>query len=105
MAEPTKEKMIEFFKEQIEIKEWQVKLQSLNTTLAKERAEELKALSVIAQITNPNPNENAVPHTVTQEDLDNNPELKEAGVAVGDEILIPKEAAPAPARSLKKDEV
>lgn len=31
------------------------------------------------------------PHTVTEEDMTNNPELADAGVKVGDEIGIPDE--------------
>lgn len=43
------------------------------------------------------------PHVVTQEDLDNNPALVEAGVAVGDTIGLPKEDAPAPAEEPKPE--
>jgi hypothetical protein len=91
---PTKEEVMLFLSEQIEVKKLQVELQSLNTKLATERLEELKALSVIAQITNPQRRESdipegAIPHVVTQEDLDQNPDLVEAGVKVGDEVLIP----------------
>ena len=49
-------------------------------------------------MTNPRPDANAyqgapegTPHKITQEDLDNNPELVEAGVEVGDEVIIPNE--------------
>lgn len=94
---PTKEELIKFFQEQIEVKKVQLELQEINTAMAVARAEELKALSFIAQLTNPSKPDNAyqgdgVPHTITQEDLDNNPELAEAGVKVGDDVLIPKEA-------------
>jgi hypothetical protein len=41
-----------------------------------------------------NPQNDTVKHTVTQEDMDNNPEMVEAGIKVGDEILIPKNSAP-----------
>lgn len=86
---PSKEEVIAFLQEQIEVKKVQVELQELNMKLALARAEELKALNFIAQITNPNTEgPKGRPHTVTQEDLDNNPELKEAGVSVGDEVLI-----------------
>jgi hypothetical protein len=92
---PTKEEVIKFLSEQIEVKKVQVELQQLNTQLAVQRMEELKALSMIAQITNPQRQssdvpEGAIPHTVTQEDLDNNPDLVEAGVQLGDEVLIPR---------------
>jgi hypothetical protein len=50
---PTKEEVIAFFQEQIEVKKVQLELQELNTAMAVGRAEELKALAFIAQITNP----------------------------------------------------
>ena len=50
---PTKEEVIAFFTEQIEVKKVQLELQELNTALAVGRAEELKALAFIAQITTP----------------------------------------------------
>ena len=90
---PSKEEIIAFFQEQIEVKKYQAELQELNTRLAVNRAEELKALSFIAQITDPTKTENAykggMPHTITQEDLDANPELVEEGLKVGDEVIIP----------------
>lgn len=52
---PEKEEVIAFFKEQIEVKKVQLELQEINAALAVARAEELKALSFIAQITNPQP--------------------------------------------------
>lgn len=100
---PTKEELIQFFQEQVEVKKVQYELQELNTKLAVARAEELKALSFIAQMTNPQAKggeyEGGVPHTITQEDMDNNPELAEQGVQVGDEVLIPQAKEK---RSLKK---
>ena len=50
---PSKEEVIAFFQEQIEVKKVQLELQELNTALAVGRAEELKALAFIAQITSP----------------------------------------------------
>lgn len=50
---PTKEEVISFFQEQIEVKRVQLELQELNTALAVGRAEELKALAFIAQLTSP----------------------------------------------------
>jgi len=50
---PSKEEVIAFFKEQIEVKSVQLELQELNTAMAVGRAEELKALAFIAQLTNP----------------------------------------------------
>lgn len=98
---PTKEEVIRFLQEQIDVKKVQLELQELNTKLASYRAEELKALSFIAQITNPQPPEDAQPHTITQEDMDENPELSEQGFKVGDEVLVAKEETPKQ-RSLKK---
>lgn len=98
---PSKEEIISFLKEQLEVKTAQFELQELNTKLAVARAEELKALQFIAQMTNPTPPADAVKHNLTQEDMDQNPELVEQGFNVGDEVLIPKEQA-AKQRSLKK---
>lgn len=111
---PTKDEVIAFLKEQIEVKTAQLELQELNTKLAVAKAEELKALSFIGQITDAsrapqaveqNPEDDNISHTITQEDLDNNPELAEEGVKVGDEILIPKQEVKqeAPIKKLKKN--
>ncbi len=48
---PSKEEVIAFFQEQIEVKKVQLELQELNAALAMARAEELKALAFIAQMT------------------------------------------------------
>jgi hypothetical protein len=98
---PSKEEVVRFMQEQIEVKEVQLKLQELNTKLAVARAEEVKALGLIAQMTNPTPPADAVPHNLTQEDMDQNPELVEQGFKVGDEVLVPKESEQAK-RKLKK---
>jgi len=100
-APPSKEEIIKFLEEQMEVKEAQYKLQELNTKLAVARAEELKALQFIAQMTNPQPPADAVPHNLTQQDMDENPELAEQGFKVGDEVLVPKDSEPAK-RKLKK---
>jgi hypothetical protein len=94
---PSKEEIVAFLKEQIEVKEFQAQLQELNTRLAKGRAEELQALNFIGNMTNPQ--EQGVPHIITEEDLTNNPDLVEQGVQVGDEVLIPGEQKK---RTLKK---
>jgi hypothetical protein len=110
---PSKEEVMAFLSEQIEVKKLQTELQELNTKLAKGRAEELQALQFIGNMTNPQVNQappaNTVPHIITQEDLDANPELLEAGVKVGDEVLVAKDALEAKeaetktkTRSLKK---
>lgn len=100
---PSKEDVIGFLTEQIEVKELQAQLQELNTRLAKAKAEELQALNFIGNMTNPKPPADAVPYRLTEEDLENNPDLKEQGLNVGDEVLIPKEEeAPKATRGLKK---
>lgn len=103
---PSKEEIIAFFQEQIDVKSKQAELQELNTKLAVLRAEELKALAFIAQMTNPkqngNPYEGDIPHTITQEDLDNNPELVDEGLKVGDEVMIPREAIVTSEEELKE---
>lgn len=103
---PSKEDVIKFFQEQIEVKKYQVELQELNTALAMGRAEELKALSFIAQMTTApksggEPFEGGVPHKITEEDMELNPELAEQGLKVGDDVIIPN-APKEEKRSLKK---
>jgi hypothetical protein len=100
---PSKEEIIAFIKEQIEVKTVQLELQNLNTGLATSRAEELKALAFIAQMTQQGGTKpEGTPHTITQEDMDNNPELAEEGIKVGDEVIIPSMPPVEKQRSLKK---
>lgn len=99
---PSKEEVVRFLTEQIEVKEVQLRLQVINADLADARARELKALGFIGQMTNPQPPADAVPHNLTQQDIDENPELVEQGFKVGDEVLVPKDSEPAK-RSLKKN--
>jgi hypothetical protein len=102
-ATPTKEQVIAFLQEQIEVKKMQVELQEINTRLATGRAEELKALGFIAQMTNPTPPADAIPHTITEKDMQDNPELTEQGFKVGDEVLVAKDETTSPKqRGLKK---
>jgi hypothetical protein len=98
---PSKQEVVKFLTEQIEVKEIQLKLQVINADLAEARSRELKALGLIAQMTNPTPPPDAVAHNLTQEDIDENPELIEQGFKVGDEVLVPKDSEPAQ-RKLKK---
>lgn len=99
---PTKEQILTLMGEQIEVLTAQVSLQQLKAQLAKAQAEELQALNFIAGFKNPQ-QEEGVPHTVTQEDMDNHPELADEGVEVGDEILIPAQKDfPKKDRKLKK---
>ena len=102
---PSKEELIAFFNEQIEVKKVQYELQELNTKLAVAKAEEIKALAFIGQMTQQGNCERpeGMPHTITQEDMDNNPELAEEGVNVGDEVIIPTTPPVEKPRSLKKE--
>ena len=99
--QPSKEEVVAFLSEQIEVKKVQLELQIINADLAEARSREVKALGFIAQMTNPTPPPDAVPHNLTQEDMDQNPELIEQGFKVGDEVLVPKDSEPAK-RKLKK---
>lgn len=111
---PDKEKIIEWMNGQIEFKEIQLKLQELDTKIAVTKAEYMKAMYTIAQISNPQQNHQGSPelseHTLTEEDLQANPDLVEQGFKVGDIVGIPKmeeapmeeEKAPAKKRTLKK---
>lgn len=104
---PSKDEVVRFLQEQIEVKTMQLELQKLNADLADTRARELKALNFISNMTvAKNDAPQGTPHTLTQEDLDANPELVEAGLKVGDEVLkseTPVEDAAPIKRSLKKN--
>lgn len=100
---PSKEEIMSFMLEQIEVKKTQLELQILNADLAEAKARELKALNFIGQMTNPQPPADAVKHTLTQEDIDGDAELQEAGFKAGDEVLIPKEVAAEIQKKLKKN--
>ena len=86
--QPTREEIVAFLNESIEIAELRSKLQNYNTKIAVDRSEEIKALAFISQITDPKQQETE-PHTFTQEEIDANPELKDAGISAGDEMEIP----------------
>ena len=108
---PDRAKIIEWMNGQIEFKEIQLKLQQLDTSIAVTKAEYMKAMYTIAQISNPqqnSPSPELAEHTLTEEDLEANPDLVEQGFKAGDVVGIPKEAvmqeeeAPAKKRTLKK---
>lgn len=89
---PSKEEVVRFLSDQIEVKELQARLQKLNTEIAVDRASELEAYAKISHYTSAPKNDEIVEHTVTQDDIDNNPELGQNNVKVGDVIGIPKAA-------------
>jgi hypothetical protein len=89
---PTKEEIISMLKDQIDVRELQAKLAQLNADIAVAKAKELEALSFIGRTTQgggQTPPGNV--HTITQQDLDNNPELVDEGLKVGDQVIIPTE--------------
>ena len=106
-----KAKVITWMNEQIEFKEVQLKLQELDTKIAVSKAEYMKAMYTVAQISNPqqnSPSPELTEHLLTEEDLQANPDLVEQGFKAGDVVGVPKEAvmqeeeAPAKKRTLKK---
>jgi hypothetical protein len=54
---PSREEMIKFYNDQIELKELQVKLQELNTAFIKAKAEEIQATAFIGQMMSPQEDE------------------------------------------------
>lgn len=98
---PTKEEILALIKEQIEVKTAQLALQELNEKMAKSRAAEFQAIQFIAQMQGAGKQEQE--HTLTEQDLIDNPELVEQGFVAGDSVLIPMEQGPAKSdRKLKK---
>lgn len=88
---PTKQDMLNVLNEKLEVISVQLSIQKINTELAELRLKEVESLAKATQFQQQAPND-MVPHIVTQEDLDNNEELKKAGVVVGQQIGVPKEA-------------
>jgi hypothetical protein len=87
--QPTKEQIVAWYKEQIEVATLRRDLSALQAEIAKNEAQRVQATVLMAQMQDPaSQNKNEVEHVVTQEDLDANPELVENGVKVGDTILV-----------------
>ena len=87
---PTKEEIIAMLNDQLEVKELQARLAEANMKIAVARAKEIEALGFIGQAmagSKQTPPGNL--HTLTQEDFDNNPELVDEGLKVGDQVIIP----------------
>lgn len=85
--QPSKEQIIAWYKEQIEVTSLRRDLSVLQMEIAKNDAQRLQATILMAQMQDPS-SKNEVEHVITQEDLDANPELVENGVKVGDTILV-----------------
>lgn len=98
---PSRDEVINHLKEMIEVRQLQAQLQKINTSIVEDRVAELEAIMKLnhytAKPTDPSVEEtNEIPegfvsHTVTQQDLNNNPSLVQSGVRVGDVIGIPQE--------------
>jgi hypothetical protein len=103
---PTKEELVAFFNEQIEVKKVQYELQELNTKLAVAKAEELKALAFIGQLSSPQgmpqQEEQFQKHTLTEDDFRSNPELEESGYKVGDVIELEMDSRPLSEEEIKE---
>lgn len=109
--QPSKDQIIAWYKEQIEVATLRRDLSALQAEIAKNEAQRTQATILMAQMQDP-ASQNEVEHEVTQEDLDANPELVQNGVKVGDKILVsnprPQIAPEQPeedekVRKLKKD--
>ena len=85
--QPSKEKIISWYKEQIEVATLRRDLSALQAEIAKNDAQRTQATILMAQMQDP-VSQNEVEHVITQEDLDVNPELVENGIKVGDKILV-----------------
>lgn len=95
-TKPSKDQIVSWYKEQIEIATLRRDLTALQAEIAKNEAQRVQATVLMAQMQNPAASANEVEHIVTQEDLDNNPELAENGVKVGDKILVSNGSSPEP---------
>lgn len=88
---PSKEEIIAMLNDQLEVKELQARLAKANMEVAMYRAKEIEAITFIGQAMT-GPKQQTPPgnvHTISQEDLDNNPELVDEGLKVGDQVMIP----------------
>ena len=119
---PTKAEVLNFYKEQIEVAKLRKELAEIVCITAEFDARRVEAIarqahfSAAGQQQSPQQGmpEGVIPHTVTQEDLDANPELADQGIKVGDVVGIserpqgvseidPATDDEAPVRKLKKD--
>jgi hypothetical protein len=114
---PTKAEVLNFYKEQIEVAKLRKELAEIVCQTAEFDARRVEAIarqahfSAAGQQQSPQGMpEGVIPHTVTQEDLDANPELADQGIKVGDVVGITEKPEgvsdaedEAPVRKLKKD--
>lgn len=122
---PTKAEVLAFYKEQIEVAKLRRDLAEIVAQTAEFDARRVEAIAKQAHFTAPQGGgapqgpdqfpEGVVQHTVTQEDLDANPELAGQGIKVGDivgiterpqpedQVPTPEEEDETPVRKLKKE--
>jgi hypothetical protein len=103
---PTKDEVLAFYKEQIEVAEVRKQLAEIACLTAEFEARRAEAVAKQAHWSAPDkgkPASGIVEHTITQEDMDNNPELAAQGIKVGDVIGLTDQPEDAPKeRQLKK---
>lgn len=110
---PTVAEMVKNLKEQMPLKRLQVELQSLNTSFVEMKVREMEAIHKLQQIEagqmearvkqEQYMKDNIIEHTITQEDMDMNPEMADQGIKVGQVIGIPKDIYQDLKLSNKKD--
>ena len=86
---PSKEQVLAFYKEQIEVNSVRRDLAKINAEIARHEFKRFEYTVALAQLSsNSKKADNVQQHVVTEEDLENNPELASNGVKVGDTINI-----------------
>lgn len=95
---PSKEDVIKWMNDQIEFKKVQLELRTIDASIAEQNLRYAEALYRLSQYTTPESGDEEM-HTISKEDLENNPELKD-NFKEGDVVRIPKEENKK--RSLKK---
>ena len=67
--QPTKDELLAYLKDSLEIAKLRAELQSYNTQIAVGRAEELRAIIMIGQMTNPQPEQSSDSEEEVPEEL------------------------------------
>lgn len=89
---PTKEQVLAFYQEQIEVNTVRRDLAKINAEIAEYEFKRFEFTVALAQLSsNSKTNQAVKQHVVTEEDLENNPELADNGIKVGDTINIAAE--------------
>lgn len=89
---PSKEDVLKFYNQQIEVNSVRRDLAKINAEIAEYEFKRFEFTVALAQLSsNSKTNQAVKQHVVTEEDLENNPELAENGIKVGDTINIAAE--------------